>query len=382
MAELPEKSKPEKRLTHSKSERAAQARRIGRRRRKERPGKISHLAASGGAPASLSKYFRLGLWGVAAVIFIGMMLTNDTAEPRSADTIPPGTPAPLVEQPVEIPGCKQSATGQMPVVEYLEDGSEFAQKMQLEASREASLPVEIVNSVGMRFRLIPAGQYVMGSPENEAGRAVDEAEHVVPIPRHFYISAHEVTQEQWKQVMAEAVTDPSDPKQQGAKRPVQEVTWRNCNAFVNALSELEGQPKGTYRLPLEREWEYACRAGTKTTFHARSEELWRFANYLEEHAAETMPVGTLRPNAWGLYNMHGNVWEWCADNFADYESKETHELHRVIRGGNWYITKLDCRSATRYRLPPDSHGNFIGFRVVRLLTRDQLEQKTPKESKP
>jgi formylglycine-generating enzyme required for sulfatase activity len=250
----------------------------------------------------------------------------------------------------------------------LATGSAAARDTQRDYAQRTRLPIEIENSIGMRFRLIPPGSFTMGSPESQHGRGADEQEHVSVIERPFYMGKYEVTQGEYEAVMG---TNPSAFKKNGPRAPVEEVTWRNCVAFTRKLCELEGIPVGSYRLPFEREWEYACRAGTQTAFHCGDtrEALLAFADFNWNNEHSTVEVGQRRANAWGLFNMHGNVWEWCADRFYAYDSSSVDQLNRNIRGGNWKLPYLDCRSASRYRLPPDSLGNICGFRIVRLIPK-------------
>jgi formylglycine-generating enzyme required for sulfatase activity len=186
---------------------------------------------------------------------------------------------------------------------------------------------EITNSIGMKLVLIPKGTFTMGSPENEAGRIEDEGEHQVTISRDYYLGVYEVTQEQYEQVMG---TNPSyfqgdhvaerDPKTgvvkeiDSSNHPVEQVSWEDAVEFCERLSELpEEKAAGrVYRLPTEAEWEYACRAGTNTKYSFGDDEgqLGDYA-WFEANSGGTHPVGQKQPNAWGLYDTHGNVFEWC-----------------------------------------------------------------------
>ena len=178
---------------------------------------------------------------------------------------------------------------------------------QKSVSREKELPIEIENSIGMRFRLVPSGSCLIGSPEGEKGRGTIEGRHVPLFPEEFYMGKFEVTQTEWKAVMG---TD-SPAGFKGEKRPVEEVTWHDCQRFVNKLCELEGVPLNTYCLPTEAEWEYACRGGTDTAFcfGNKVEQLAQWADYAGNNSRQTVDVGKRRPNSLGLYDMHGNVWE-------------------------------------------------------------------------
>jgi formylglycine-generating enzyme required for sulfatase activity len=238
-------------------------------------------------------------------------------------------------------------------------------------SRDRNLPVEVVNSVGMRFRLIPNGSFIMGSPETEPGHFKGEKQHVAHIVEPFYISETEVTQAQWNAVMGPD-SNPSGFK--GGRRPVEEVDWHDCQRFLAALAEQEGVPRWTYRLPTEKQWEYSARAGTDTPFYFGTDirKLRLYEWYKVNSFGRSHKVAQLRPNAYGLYDMLGNVWEWCWDTYKVYpESPEKLDPTkdwtkiRVIRGGNWYVDADACRVAARTRLGVTSKGNMLGFRVVR-----------------
>ena len=230
----------------------------------------------------------------------------------------------------------------------------------------------IVNSIGMNFKLIPSGEFLMGSPESEEGHDDDESEHRVRITKSFELGVHEVTQEQYEQVME---TNWSEFK--GPQNPVENVSWEDAVEFCRKLSELSAEKSAgyVYRLPTEAEWEYACRAGTKTrySFGDSDVELGENAWCSENSGATTHPVSLKKPNAWGLYDMHGNVFEWCQDWHADYPSAAVTDdptgpasgSYRVIRGGGWYSSADYCRSAIRVRDFPSERNDDVGFRVVR-----------------
>ncbi|MDT8391969.1 MAG: formylglycine-generating enzyme family protein [Lentisphaeria bacterium] len=264
----------------------------------------------------------------------------------------------------EVPGCP------LPDTDALAPGAAAAQAAQLDVSAALNLPVEVENSIGMRFRLIPNGTFLMGSPESEFGRGEGEVQHVREIKQPFYMGAWEVTQAQWKAVMG-ADNNPSGFP--GRRHPVEEVTWSDCQRFVIALCAKEGVPKWTYRLPSEQYWEYACRAGAMTAYHfgASARRLKEFDNYQGSLNGRPQACGSYPPNAYGLHDMHGNVWEWCRDIFANYPGCDlpdaTNGQWRVIRGGNFHVEAADCRSAERARLPPESTGNVLGFRIIRVI---------------
>jgi len=225
---------------------------------------------------------------------------------------------------------------------------------------------------GMEFVYIPGGNFIMGSPSAEEGRGDNEGpQHQVTI-QHFYMMTTEVTQAQWKAVMGD---NPS--RFEGDNLPVEQVSWNDCQEFIEKLNQMDSN-KG-YRLPTEAEWEYACRAGTTTRFCSgnRGSDLARVGWFSRNSGSKSHPVGTKEPNAWGLYDMHGNVDEWCGEDYyhdnylgapSDGSAWESGGGGlRVLRGGSWVsIGEGGCRSAARYYgLPWDTHTISIGFRVLR-----------------
>ncbi|NQS98140.1 MAG: formylglycine-generating enzyme family protein [candidate division Zixibacteria bacterium] len=222
---------------------------------------------------------------------------------------------------------------------------------------------------GMGFVLIPGGSFMMGSLPSEPRHEDDES------PRHkvtlepFHMQTTEVTQAQWKAVIG---SNPSHFK--GDSLPVEEVSWDDVQEFILKLNQMDSG-KG-YRLPTEVEWEYACRAGTNTTYYSGIDEagLERVCWYKDNSESRTHPVRMKEPNAWGLYDMHGNVWEWCEDWYHDnYNGAPTDGSARlssssgirVIRGGSWYYFAGVCRSANRFYHDPSSSRGDLGFRLVR-----------------
>ncbi|MBI4603831.1 MAG: SUMF1/EgtB/PvdO family nonheme iron enzyme, partial [Planctomycetes bacterium] len=228
-------------------------------------------------------------------------------------------------------------------------------------SGTATRPGEaFTNTLGMKLVLIPPGEYLMGSPPGEEGRDGDESQHRVKITRPFYLGVTEVTQAQWRAVMK---TDPSHFK--GDKLPVEQISWEDAKAFCQKLSEREGKK---YRLPTEAEWEYACRAGTTTPYYTGLTIGGEHANYDGER---TRPVSRFSANAWGLYDMHGNVFEWCQDWFGPYPPGDVVDPDgpasgnsRVLRGGSWDKQEWISRSADRRHWEPGIRRSFLGFRVA------------------
>ncbi len=234
--------------------------------------------------------------------------------------------------------------------------------MAQEVKHKQTEIVDLGKGIKLQMALIPAGKFMMGSPETEKNRAEDEIQHEVTITKPFYIGTYEVTQEQWQAVMG---NNPSEVK--GAKLPLTNVSWGMCQDFIKKLND---KTKGGYRLPTEAEWEYACRAGTKTVYSFGDVISKADANY----DGETIkPVGSYKPNAFGLYDMHGNVWEWCNDWFGDYDLKENKDPQgvsngerKVVRGGSFFLNESFSRSFTRGDGDaPTVRNNYDGLRLVR-----------------
>jgi formylglycine-generating enzyme required for sulfatase activity len=230
-------------------------------------------------------------------------------------------------------------------------------------------PVELTHSIGMKLVLIPPGEFRMGSPDSDSDAEDQEKpQHTVRITQPFFLGMHEVTQAQWEAVMGD---NPSRFK--GADRPVEMVSWDDCQEFIRRLNERSEQQAGLYRLPTEAEWEYACRAGSTTRYYFGDDDavLGGFAWYGDNSNEQTHTVGQKKPNAWGLYDMHGNVWEWCQDWWWDYTSAMVSDpqgagqgSHRVFRGGGWDFHARGCRSAFRFGGAPDERSDTLGFRLA------------------
>ena len=229
-----------------------------------------------------------------------------------------------------------------------------AEAVRLGADRVAAVP-PFKNTIGMSFKLIPAGEFMMGSPESEEGRNPDdEAQRAVKISSAFSIGVHEVTQSEYESVMG---VNPSSFK--GANSPVENVNWDDAVAFCVALSALQSEREAgrVYRLPTEAEWEYACRAGTTTaySFGDDAQDLSKYAWFSDNSRKKTYEVGKKLPNGWGLYDMHGNVWEWCEDLVGS---------SRVLRGGSCDYEAAGCTSAYRSWLVPSYRSDSLGFRLA------------------
>jgi formylglycine-generating enzyme required for sulfatase activity len=220
--------------------------------------------------------------------------------------------------------------------------------------------------------LIPAGEFLMGSADSEKGRFPDEGpQHRVRITKPFYLGKYLITQEQWQAVMG---NNPSNFK--GPNNPVECVSWDDCQTFLEKLNAKIGVQGGKFELPTEAQWEYACRAGSSTRYCFGDDEsaLGEYAWYNANSGNTTHPVGGRKPNAWGLYDMHGNVWEWCQDWYGAYGAEAVTDptgpatgSDRVIRGGGWRLGARCCRSAIRFRGRPGDRGSYLGLRVSRVV---------------
>ena len=222
------------------------------------------------------------------------------------------------------------------------------------------------NSLGMEFMWIEAGRFLMGSPEHEEGREVDELQHEVQIREGFWMKKYEVTQGEWESVMG---GNPSYHNECGPRCPVEQVSWFDAEDLVRRLNGRESGKGYRYRLPTEAEWEYAARSGTTG---ARYGELDEIAWYSGNSGSTLRPAGQKRATAWGLHDMLGNVFEWTADWYGKYPSSlvtgpqgPSTGSYRVIRGGGWYGYAGDVRSANRDGKSPGDRIGSVGFRLVR-----------------
>jgi sulfatase modifying factor 1 len=248
-------------------------------------------------------------------------------------------------------------------------------------------PKQYTNALGMDFVYIPAGTFMMGSPSYEYKRRSDEPQHEVTLSTGYYIQATEVTQGQWQKVMGE---NPSEFDNCGDKCPVEDVTWYETQDFIGKLNSHAGAK--VYRLPTEAEWEYACRAGTDTPFafgnclstnQANFSGMRPYADcpHLGGERSRTLPVASLQPNPWGIYDMHGNVWEWCQDWKGPYPPKPAVDpvgpsfgIVRIYRGGGQNDPANFCRSAIRGRYKPEKKSGSLGFRLAMSLLIGSTQQ--------
>lgn len=262
-----------------------------------------------------------------------------------------------------------------------------------EPATPANADRDVVNSVGMRLVLIPAGEFLMGSPKEEVTRRFEEHTHRVRITKPFWLGRYEVTQAEYSQVMG---TNPSGFSAEGGWKekvagldsrrfPVESVSWKDAVEFCRKLSALPAESSAgrVYRLPTEAEWEYASRAGTTTPFHFGDQLNGLQANCdgNDRYGTDTKgpflrrpaPVGSYPANPFGLFDMHGNVLEWCHDWYdedyyrnspADDPPGPEQGTNRVRRGGSWYDPAGLCRAATRFRVVPSYVSDDLGFRVA------------------
>ena len=241
-----------------------------------------------------------------------------------------------------------------------------------EAARVTTL--DCGNGVKLQLALIPSGSFLMGSPSTELEREDNEIQHRVTISKPFYMGIYPVTQEQYHAVMG------TDHKSffQGKNLPVERISWDKATAFCRKFPE---KTRLIVRLPTEAEWEYACRAGTITPFYfgdtINASQVNYNGNFIygeearDEYRQETTLVGSFPANAWGLHDMHGNVWEWCSDWYGDYPCGDKTDptgsvsgTLRVLRGGSWYSKPWSCRSACRGKAAPDTSYSLNGFRIA------------------
>ncbi len=276
-------------------------------------------------------------------------------EPKSAAPLSkPASP--------DIPPVKSSLREQARL-QTIRLRAETAKRAQENCATSRGETVEVANSIGIKLVLIPPGEFLMGSPE-------ENPQHRVQITKPFYLGVYEVTQGQYQKVVGS-----NRSRFKGESLPVETVSWNDAVAFCKRLSEVakERATGRTYRLPTEAEWEYACRAGStsKYSFGDSEAELGKHAWYKQNSDMKTHPVGKKQPNVWGLYDMHGNVFEWCQDGDGGYEAGPASDpsgpdsaTRRVLRGGSGEDGGWFCRSAFRFGSVPGDRKPCDGFRVA------------------
>jgi formylglycine-generating enzyme required for sulfatase activity len=247
--------------------------------------------------------------------------------------------------------------------------------------------VRVSNPDPERLIWIPPGAFTQGSPTNEFFHVIDEVQHPVTITHGFWIGRHEVTQSEFTEIIG---TNPSAFL--GANLPVDSITWSDATNYCARRTEHERTagrlpPGYVYRLPTEAEWEYACRAGTSSAFHYGAALVTGLANFygLQEYVssvgpiqnsngvnlARPTPIESYTPNAWGIYDLHGNAWEWCRDWFGDYPTNAVNDplgpnmgTYKILRGGSWLSDGSGCRTALRSGRFPGVGDTYVGMRVV------------------
>ena len=334
---------------------------------------------------------------------------SDTTSIASDTPVPPATVPSMLEPESAVASSEiasastpSAPTSEIPLLNQSGNGDASAEivsatppsivaepKPGPEPSFEAKvLPSEMTNSIGMELKLIAAGTFMMGEGDNA---------HEVTLTKYFYLGIHEVTQAQYEAVME---TNPSEFK--GASNPAEGISWGDAVRFCQELAGLPAEREAgrRYRLPTEAEWEYACRAGTTTVFSFGDDagELINYGWFDKNADGMTHPVGEKLPNSWGLYDMHGNVWEWCLDWFGDFPSElvtdpvnRTPGLHRVIRGGGWHraaaafsiggsrqVHPFGPHQQPRHPRGPDSVWPIrgIGRRIAKVTTRQRRVLRT------
>ncbi len=339
---------------------------------------VSLAVSRGPQPVAVPDAVGLAQASVEAAI-TGAGLVVGTVTQQSSDTVPVGSV--ISQDPAAGPSVMPGTAVNLVV----SSGSFVIETVTI--LLPGGMPLELVK--------VPAGSFQMGSPDTERNRYSSEGPvHTVTIGYDFYMGKYEVTQGQWLAVMGSwPGEEPSSTYGVGADYPAYNVSWDDAQAFITALNAhitATGQGPATLRLPSEAEWEYACRAGTQTRFHfgdslgvadmceddgLRSQHMWYCGNNADygEPGFGNQPVAGKLPNAFGLCDMHGNVWEWCEDDWHDdYTQAPTDgstyinlsASARVVRGGNWYGTARSCRSASRVSGNPWYRDHGLGFRLA------------------
>jgi eukaryotic-like serine/threonine-protein kinase len=329
----------------------------------------------------------------------GAKFVVDSGQPRTARPEDPGRRSAAESAAGVTPSLSARAKqGDPPPLAVAPFGPEQARQHQQAWADYLGVPIEWSNSLGMEFVLIPPGEFLMGSSPEEQTRFLEEARavddrwamvriptegplHRVQISRPFYLGKYEVTQAQWEAVMGNNPSMFKDPE-----GPVDSVSWHDARFFskrLDALSVTEAgspsiawqTPGMTYTLPTEAQWKYACRAGTTTAFSCGDDQdaLDQCAWYRANSGEKTRAVGQLEPNAWALHDMHGNVWEWCADWDAPDYYTDAPPIDppgaftgstKIFRGGSWGHPSCSHRSAFRRGLSPDFRYQSLGFRLA------------------
>ncbi|MEX0321475.1 MAG: bifunctional serine/threonine-protein kinase/formylglycine-generating enzyme family protein [Puniceicoccaceae bacterium] len=305
-----------------------------------------------------------GIWGI-----ISWQQSQKPQRQTSINRSPTVAPSQPKTQPVQKPVSKPALVS-----------SNSRVTSQPGPAEGSDWVVELPDGESVELKWIKSGSFTMGSPSNEKDRDSDEKQHSVRLSRGYWLGKYEVTQGDWEALMG---NNPSRFKSSGKQAPVESVSWDDAMEFCRKLTERERAagrlPEGMwYTLPTEAQWEYACRAGTATRFYTgnNDSDLDKAGWYDSNSGSKTHPVGQKQPNTWGLYDMHGNVWEWCLDWKDDYPAGTVTDptgpssgARRVLRGGGWDGDARLCRSAFRYRDSPGDSGYYLGFRLALSSTR-------------
>ena len=290
--------------------------------------------------------------GVTAESSLASSAAEPVARPIAAQESAPQEQAAAKESAAIQPTIGRSGPEPAPAIAPFD--AEQAKRHQEAWAEHLGVPVEVTNSIGMKLVLIPPGEFMTGIPVPD----LEAIRFRMPITKPFHFGVQEVTQEQYERVMG---TNPSGIK--GPQHPVERVSWDEAVTFCDKLSALpEEKAAGrVYRLPTDAEWEYACRAGSTTRFSFGDDNagLGDHGWFNDNSSSTTHPVGEKRPNAWGLYDMHGNVCEWSVGSY--------HE-NRVLRGGGWCFPATYCQSASCRWYQPSTRGSDLGFRVTAALS--------------
>jgi formylglycine-generating enzyme required for sulfatase activity len=261
------------------------------------------------------------------------------------------------------------------------DGYLTAQQLPASNVGKPSGEIRNVNSVGIKMVWLAADSFTMGSPLDEKGRDTNEGQVEVKLTEGFWLGQTEITQSQWAQLMGTSPWRGKSNVREGKNYAASFISWQDANSFVEKLNSSEHSSDSLpdyweYSLPTEAQWEYACRGGKKSAFSFGDDPSefavygWSAESAFEKGEAYSHEVGKKRPNEFGLYDMHGNVWEWCKDNFSAKLSGGTNPILnnggplRVNRGGGWNFATKCCRSASRLSDAPDSRYNNLGFRIA------------------
>jgi len=338
-----------------------------------------------------------GLLAVTVVVAVGITVARRNQGVAGITDVGPGLIIPNVPpepKPSPLPREDRSlARSEAPPHAIAPFSAESAKQNQEVWASYLKQPVVKSNSIGMKLALIPPGEFEMGSPPSEIGRVGHELQHHVRITKPFYMGVYEVTQKEYQTVMGK---NPSNFSQSGVGKdqvhnldtnqfPVESVSWDDAAEFCKRLSAMPAEQAAgqVYRLPTEAEWEYACRAGSSSAFCYGDDEvrLPQYASFMTNAKGRTWPVGARLANAWGLFDMHGNVWEWCWDWHGAYGTDPANDptgpiggLQRVFRGGAYTYGAHSCRCMYRYAAHPLLHYADDGFRVAMATTASSPAQ--------